>query len=117
MTLTYVITETENNDKISEDKLLEIYNTLEVTRPEHESEMVIYYDYYDNNTIKSLTKIIDYYRLTKKKMSKDEIVQSIVLFELDEQNNEIVEKRKRLWDNITELKNDDYFSKFILFDP
>lgn len=117
MTLTYYITETENNDKISEDKLLEIYNTNKVSLQQNDSEMVIYFNYYDNNTIKSLNKIIDYYGLPKKKMSKDEIVQSIVLFELDEINKEIVENRKRLWENITELKNDHFFSKFIIFDP
>ena len=126
MTLSYSITETNNNEQITEDKLLEIYNSTSVTdvsvvteetsSSEYNSE-IIFIDYHTNNTIKSLTKIIDYYGLTKKRMTKDEIVLSIVLFEMEEQNKEIVEKRKRLWKNIEELKQDSYFSKFILFEP
>ena len=126
MTLSYSITETDNNEQITEDKLLEIYNSTSVSdvtditdgtsSSEYNSE-ITYIDYHTNNTIKSLTKIIDYYGLTKKRMTKDEIVLSIVLFEMEEQNKEIVEKRKRLWKNIEELKQDSYFSKFILFEP
>ena len=124
MTLSYFITETDNNEQISEDKLLEIYNSnssvtipSDIASPTEDNREVIYLDYHTNNTIKSLTKIIDYYGLTKKRMTKDEIVLSIVLFEMEEQNREIVQKRKRLWRNIEELKEDSYFSKFILFEP
>ena len=48
-------------------------------------------------------------------MIKNEMVQAIVLFENEINNKEIVDKRKKLWNNIQELNNDDYLSKFIIF--
>jgi len=123
MTLTYHITEIADETNVKEDTLLEIYNSVPsapspCAHTEHsQTYMVLYFDYFENNTIKSLTKIIDYYGLPKKKMTKDEIVQSIVLFELDEDHQEAVNTRKRLWENIKELKDNHFFSKFILFEP
>ena len=133
MTLTYHITEIADETNVKEDTLLEIYNSAPsapspsapspsapspCAHTEHsQTYMVLYFDYFENNTIKSLTKIIDYYGLPKKKMTKDEIVQSIVLFELDEDHQEVVNTRKRLWENIKELKDNHFFSKFILFEP
>ena len=67
--------------------------------------------------MKQLGQIMDFYNLDKKKLKKDEQVQSIVLYESNIDNIHIVENRKRLWENIEELKNDPYFSKFILFNP
>jgi hypothetical protein len=38
-----------------------------------------------------------------------------VLFEINEQNKELVEVRKRLINNLLELKNNIFFSKYIMF--
>ena len=43
------------------------------------------------------------------------MVQLIILFENEPTNKNIVDQRKRLWKNILELKNNEYFKKFILF--
>ena len=69
-----------------------------------------------NYTVKSLSMIMDYYKLGRRKLCKQQMIQSIVLYELDNDNLDIVNKRKQLWGYIKELKEDEYFSKFILFD-
>ena len=73
-------------------------------------------DYLNNYTVKSLGQIMDYYELNKKNLKKDEIIQILVIFESEPQNEPLVEKRLRLWENIKELKKDKYFSKYIIFD-
>ena len=72
-------------------------------------------NYSTNYTVKQIGQIMDYYKINKRKMKKDEQVQAIIFYESDINNIHIVENRKRLWENIEELKNDPYFSKFILF--
>lgn len=66
-------------------------------------------------TVQELGKIMEYYGLQKRKLKKDELIQTLVLFESDEINLSIVQHRRRLWDNIEELKSDPFFSKYILF--
>jgi len=65
--------------------------------------------------VKSLSQIMDYYELSKKNMRKDEMIQLIILFEIDPANVIIVNRRRRMWRHINELKRDKYFNKFILF--
>ena len=72
-------------------------------------------DYSDKYSVKDLIKIIEYYGLPKSKMKKNELIQLIILYETDENNYEIVQRRKMLWYFIDELKNDSYLSKYILF--
>ena len=55
---------------------------------------------YTNFTVQELTRIIEYYGLQKRRMKKNELIQTLVLFETDEQNLSIVQHRRRLWDNI-----------------
>lgn len=74
-----------------------------------------YLDYMNNYNVKSLINILGYYNINKNKLVKDEMVQLIILFENEPTNKNIVYQRKRLWKNILELKNNDYFKKFILF--
>jgi len=73
-------------------------------------------DYSTNYTVKTLGQILDFYEITKRKLRKDEMIQIIVMFELDPINIGIVENRKRLWENLNELKEHAFFSKFILFE-
>ena len=72
-------------------------------------------EYSTNYTVKSLGQILDYYDVSKRKMRKDEIVQMLIMFEEDPINMEIVKKRKRMWSYVEELKEDTYFSKYIIF--
>ena len=68
-----------------------------------------------NNTVQDLSRIMDYYQINRRKMRKDDMVQAIALFENDSNNSFIVEQRRRLWMNIEELKEDEFFSRFISF--
>ena len=72
-------------------------------------------EYNTNYTVKSLGQILDYYEISKRKLRKDEMVQMLIMFEEDPENIEIVERRKRMWSHVGELKEDKYFSKFIIF--
>ena len=71
--------------------------------------------YRTNYSVKSLQQILQYYGIPKKNMVKDEMLQRLLFFEMEPENREIVLKRMRLWQNISELKSDTYFAKFINF--
>ena len=71
--------------------------------------------YYKKYTVKDLIHILNYYGLQKNKMNKDELIQMILFYEIEPENNMLVQKRRRLWQNILELKADLFFNKFILF--
>jgi hypothetical protein len=68
-----------------------------------------------NYTVQGLSRIMEYYGLSRRKLRKDEMVQTIVMYEDDPENWELVEKRRRLWENIEELAQDSYLSKYVSF--
>jgi len=72
-------------------------------------------EYNTNYTVKSLGQILDYYEISKRKLRKDEMVQMLIMFEEDPENIEIVERRRRMWSYVKELKEDNYFAKYIIF--
>ena len=72
-------------------------------------------DYSQNYNINKLHHIINYYNLPKRKLKKEELIDSIVQFENAPENSAIVYNRKRLWHYLNELKNDSYFGKFVIF--
>ena len=59
--------------------------------------------------------IADYYNISKRKKTKAELIQDVVLFETDPTNFEITQKRKLMWFYFNELKTDSYLKKFIIF--
>jgi len=71
--------------------------------------------FYNEHNVKSLTQLLQYYGIYKQKMVKNEMIQVLALFETQEENINIVNKRIRLWRNIEELKADPFFSKYIMF--
>jgi len=70
-------------------------------------------DYNINYTKSQLIHISKYYDISVRKKRKDEIVQDIVIFELDQTNIRIVSRRNYLWECIIDIKNDDYLSKYL----
>ena len=72
--------------------------------------------YYKTCSVKTLTQILQYYGIYKSKMVKDEMIQVLVFYETDIQNELQVQRRLRLWRNIKELKADPYFGKYIMFE-
>jgi hypothetical protein len=75
-------------------------------------------DYNTNYNVKQLKQIITYYeiQLNKRNLKKKELINKIIIFELDNDNKNIVNKRKQLWFYMKELKEDKCLNKFILFD-
>jgi hypothetical protein len=67
-----------------------------------------------NYSVKYLGIILDFYNIKKNKLNKKAIIKKILDFEINIKNSAKVETRKRLFDNFIELKNDQFFSKFIV---
>lgn len=69
-----------------------------------------------NYNVSYLNSIIEFYKIrkNKKNMKKDEIINMIVNFETDLKNRDIVKERIRLFSNFIELKNNEFFNKFII---
>ena len=127
--INYTITDTNNSEQF-DIKLynIDLYNdTLLNNNNSHNDELVSIFMYdelyilYMSYTVKSLTQILDYYDINKynitnkKKLIKEEIIKILIIFELDIINKDIVFKRRRLWNNITELTNDHFFKNYITF--
>ena len=73
---------------------------------------------YNAYTLKQLTYICEYYGISKnikRKSTRDEITHMIIYFENLSINYLIVNKRKKLWFYLAELKSDKYLKKFIFF--
>ena len=62
-----------------------------------------------------LRHIATYYNIFKRKLKKNGLIDEIIKFENDPNNSIKVYNRKRYWHYINELKNDPYFSKYIMF--
>lgn len=121
--LTYEIKELkENSTNVDLSEIIDEFdrNTTDAKGPYNSDDMDNYVAlelyYQENLTLKDLHKICDYYDISKRKLRKDEIVQEIALYECDPNNSEIVRKRKLLWFYVSELKNDKYFKKYVMFD-
>ena len=75
--------------------------------------------YYEIHTIKELMKICQYYDLAKNvkgaKCKKADIVATIVFFEAQPENKEIVNKRHKMWAYMRELANDPNMKEYILW--
>lgn len=124
MNISYNIKELTKEQNINIDELIneinekwiQINGSLFTGKLDVSSRMIALELNYDTNyTVKMLKMIMDYYQISKRKMIKSEMIQSIILFEEDDNNNDIVEKRKKLWEYMKELKDDTFFSKYIIF--
>lgn len=73
-------------------------------------------DYMTNYNVKQLQMFLEYYKIPKRNMKKDAIVSAIVSYESEVSNFANVERRKRLWKNVAELKQDEFFAKYLIID-
>ena len=75
--------------------------------------------YYNAHTIKELMKICQYYDLAKNvkgaKCKKADIVATIVFFEAQLENKEIVNKRNKMWAYMRELIDDTNMKEYIIW--
>lgn len=100
-----------NNDSFFRDSA----DGLNFEQFDNDNLIAQHMDYYENYNIKMLHHIANYYKIPKNRLKKDELIGLIIQFENDPENSELVYNRKRLWHYINELKDDKYFSKFIIF--
>ena len=89
---------------------------------DYESENIIasqILNYQMNFTIKQLLVICDYYGISKEmklnKATKIEIINALVFFENNSNNEDVVLKRQNLWFYLNELKNDKIMKKYVLW--
>jgi hypothetical protein len=111
-----------NDSEDVEFNLSEILNKLDDIEINNELENELFSEmiHYDTNyNVKQLLLICDYYKISKflraQKSNKDDIIRSLVFFEHNPSNYEIVLKRKQLWFYINEIKNDKFMKKYVLW--
>ena len=88
------------------NKYTEIKNSEEVDKYES-----LKLDYLLNTTVKELRKIALYYEL-----NMSDLIESIVFFEMNKENIDIVDNRKLMWHYFETLKRDIFFKKYIIID-
>ena len=75
--------------------------------------------YYNAHTIKELMKICEYYDLAKNvknaRCKKEDIVTTIVFFEAQTENKEIVNKRNKMWAYMKELTMDQKMKPYLIW--
>lgn len=85
----------------------------------HDKSISEFLDYNENYTIKDLMVICDYYGFVKElkqnKYNKEQIIQSLIIFESNSENILIVNKRRKMWFYINEIKNDKFMKKYLLW--
>ena len=93
------------------------YNHEEVKNIDNLFHEVVNYSI--NYTVKQLIQICEQYNISKDvrmtKCNKEEIINTIVLFESEQCNNSITCRRKKMWFYINELKGDKFMKKFVLW--
>ena len=74
-------------------------------------------NYQLNLNVKQLLRICDYYGISKRvnKCTKDCIISALVEFEENQDNNDVVSRRRLMWFYIEELKNDKLMKKFVFW--
>jgi hypothetical protein len=103
------------NDRVDEDNKID--NLRYFFKKDLYNNNELYYD--QEYTVKELLKICKYYGIDKElkasKCKKQDILDTIIFFEVLPENSEIVERRHRMWAYITELINDPKMKQFILW--
>ena len=81
-----------------------------------QSEILATRLHYETNINRDkLEQIANYYKISHRKKKKIDLAKDLAIFEHDASNIQIVNKRKKLWKNIKELKEDEFFKQYITF--
>ena len=108
---------TNENNNISDFNINEILNSEYIFKDD--DNLCANFIHYDINcTVKQLLLICEYYGIAKdlktNKCNKYDILNTLIIYENNIENNKKVNKRKKLWNNINELKNDKFMKKYVL---
>ena len=83
---------------------------------QHDNNFCMLVDYNENNTIKQLQRICNYYEIKLKLTAKKaDIINVILVYENDPSNKTKVLQRKKLWFYLDELKKDKYMKQFVFW--
>lgn len=100
-----------NNNNINNINIDICFNNFEFKDNEFLAQCM---NYDLNYPLKYINNIMDYYNIKKSKLNKKTMIEKIVYYENNPENFFNVYERKRLFDNYIELKNNKFFSKFII---
>ena len=114
-----IVDKEDANDKTDAETIISSFKSSpspvtsvqEDNRENMRAALVMSYDL--NFTSVQLSKILEYYEISVRKMKKMDKAEAIADFEMADVNADLVEKRKRYWQWINELSEDDYFKKYI----
>ena len=101
--------------------LLKKFSEMDTVNTSYNNDLNNSYNeyYHEKYTIPQLLRICEYYGFLKyvksAKYKKNEIIDTILSFELNDQNSEIVMKRQQLWTIVEELSNDKFMKKYIIW--
>jgi hypothetical protein len=109
----------EKKTEVTYESLMETVNEQSKTANQSDEFLVDEYtatelDYNENYTKKQLEFIANYYDISVRKKKKLELVETIVVFEKEHSNYDIVNRRKTLWFYLDEISNDCFLSKFLI---
>ena len=102
--------------KDEEEKVKQLNTFIEPSEFTLDDIVALELDYETNYIKKDLIKIAEYYDISIRKKNKKEIITDIVEYETNSENTIMVERRKELWFYITEIQEDSYLSKYLIFD-
>lgn len=118
ISISYFIDELEN-DLEEEINIEEFMAEIENSELNDDLSFPKMINYHENFTVKELLIICDYYGFAKalknSKCNKEQIIEILVSFESDLNNSDIVFKRQNMWFYMSELKNDKFMKKFLLW--
>jgi hypothetical protein len=112
------------DDNIEQENTNFDFNINEILNSEYvfkdQDNLCANFIHYDINcTVKQLLLICEYYGIAKdlksNKCNKSDILNTLIIYENITENLEKVNKRKRLWYYITQLKNDKFMKKYVLW--
>jgi hypothetical protein len=121
----FVDNDNDNNNEFNDSDITNKISNLLITSDDDDNDidnddsmMPQILNYQINFTVRQLMQICEYYGIAKEiktnKFNKDETIQMLVVFENDQQNEDIVCKRRLLWFYADELKNDKYMKRYII---
>ena len=102
--------------KDEEEKVKQLNTFIEPSEFTLDDIVALELDYETNYIKKDLIKIAEYYDISIRKKNKKAIITDIVEYETNSENTIMVERRKELWFYITEIQEDSYLSKYLIFD-
>ena len=116
----YVDDDETQNNQLDIDELLKEFDKMDLslqndtTTTNNDVIFAQMSDYDLNYTVKQLTTICEYYGIKINKMKKIDMIHSIIDFENNFENSEMLMKRQQMWHYINMLKEDKFMKKYIL---